>query len=449
MSKSLKIILFSLLGLIVILIALKASGAIGSKQKGVKVATEFSSKSKIVETVSASGKIQPEVEVKLSPEVSGEIISLPVKEGQKVDKGQLLVKINPDIYESAVNRATAAVNSAKSSLSSAKARLIEAEQNYKRNKIVHEKGAISDAEFDGITANYEVAKLNVESAEFSLSSARASYNEARDNLSRTTIVAPMSGTISMLNVEAGERVVGTAQMAGTELLRVADLAVMEVVVEVNENDIIKVALGDTADIDVDAYLDQEFKGIVTEIANSANTQGVSADQITNFEVKIRILEESYKDLLAEGKEHISPFRPGMTATVEIKTESKTDIITVPIEAVTTRTDTASSRSFRSKREKKDSDDEAVEEEKETKKKKKKDDDEEDEELECVFVYNKEKKIAELVVVKTGIQDDKNIEILEGISDSTEVIVSPYSAVAKTLKNKSEVTKTSKSSVFDE
>lgn len=447
MSKSLKIILFSLLGLIVLLVILKVSGVIGETQKGIRVSTEFSSLNSIEETVSASGKIQPEVEVKLSPEVSGEIISLPIKEGQKVEKGQLLVKINPDIYESAVNRANAAVNSSKSALASAKARLIEAEQNFKRNKIVHSKGAISDAEFDAINANYEVAKLNVQSAEYSLNSAQASYNEAKDNLSRTTIVAPMSGTVSMLNVEAGERVVGTAQMAGTELLRVADLAVMEVVVEVNENDIIKVSLGDTAEIDVDAYLDKTFKGVVTEIANSANTQGVSADQITNFEVKIRILKESYTDLLEEGKEDISPFRPGMTATVDIETESKKDIVTVPIEAVTTRTDTSSEKnttSRRGPRGKKDGDDKTEE-----KTEKKKDESDEEEELECVFVYNKEKGIAELVVVKTGIQDDQNIEILEGISDSTEVIVSPYSAIAKTLKNKSEVVKTSKSAVFEE
>ena len=253
----------------------------------------------IVETVAATGKIQPEVEVKLSSEVSGEIIDLPIKEGQQVQKGDLLVRINPDIIQAGLNRSQAALQNVRAGLQQAEASLKEAKLSYDRNKELFEKGVISKAEWDRAVSAYEVAEASKQSAFYNVRSAQATVNEAKDNLSRTTIYAPMSGTISKLSVELGERVVGTQQMAGTEIVRVANLSNMEVEVDVNENDIVKVGIGDSTIVEVDAYLKKEFKGLVTEIANSAENT-VSADQVTNFKVKVRILEESYKDLL-EGK----------------------------------------------------------------------------------------------------------------------------------------------------
>ena len=293
----------------------------------LKVETEVAEKRTITETVSASGKIQPEVEVKISPDVSGEIVELLIKEGDRVSKGDLLIKIKPDIYKSILERSKASVNTAKANLAKSKAQLMESDAKFNRNKRLYNQGAISLSEFEQIEATYKVTELNVESSQYAVSSAEASLNEAEENLDKTSIYAPVEGTISMLNVELGERVVGTGQMSGTELLRLADLSAMEVAVEVNENDIVRVHLNDTALIEVDAFLGEEFKGIVTEIANSANVSGVSADQVTNFEVKIRILENTN-------------FRPGMTASVEVQTKLVKDVISVPIQAVTTRKDTA-------------------------------------------------------------------------------------------------------------
>ena len=354
-------------------------------EKGIVVSTDFASRVDIVETVAASGKIQPEVEVKISPDVPGEIVELPIKDGDRVFKGDLLVRIKPDTYLSMKQRSEAALNSAKASLSMSKARLVESEANYNRNKILFEKGAISASEFEQIESSYEVAKLNVESSKYSVSSAQASLEESQENLDKTSIFAPVDGTISRLNVELGERVVGTMQMAGTEILRLANLDDMEVAVEVNENDITRVNLGDTTLIEVDAFLGEEFKGIVSEIANSADVMGASADQVTNFEVKIRILDKA-------------DFRPGMTATVEIQTSHERQILSVPIQAVTTRKDTTN----------------------------------EQEKIECVFVY--ESGEAVLKQVETGIQDDKNIHITYGLTDSIQVISGPYSAVSKILKD---------------
>ena len=351
----------------------------------IDVNTDFASRVDIVETVAASGKIQPEVEVKISPDVSGEIVELPIKEGSHVFKGDLLVRIKPDTYLSMKQRSEAALNSANASLSMSKARLVESEANYNRNKILFEKGAISASEFEQIKSSYEVAKLNVESSEYSVSSAQASLEESQENLDKTSIYAPVDGTISRLNVELGERVVGTIQMAGTEILRLANLDEMEVAVEVNENDIIRVNVGDTSIIEVDAFLGEDFKGVVSEIANSADVMGASADQVTNFEVKIRVLDKA-------------GFRPGMTATVEIQTSNKSQVLSVPIQAVTTRKDTTDDQK----------------------------------KIECVFIYENGK--AFLKRVETGIQDDKNIHITSGLEDSVRIISGPYSAVSKILIN---------------
>lgn len=399
--------LFVVIGLVVVVGFLAAARKIGlfGESKGLEVELGKVSYRTLVETASASGKIQPEVEVKLSPDVSGEIIELPVVEGQRVEAGQLLVKINPDLYKAAVNRTQAAVNASRAGVSQTQAQLIEAEKSYHRNKSLFEQHVISQAEWDGAQRAYRVAELAVESAQFQMQSAEATLREALDNLKRTEILAPVSGTISALNVELGERVVGTAQMAGTELLRIANLSDMEVLVEVNENDIVKVALNDTADIEVDAYLGEKYLGVVTSIANSANLTGMSADQVTNFEVKVRILRSSY----AQG-ENEQPFRPGMTASVDIRTNRRENILTVPIEAVTVREDTSSVTSNYKL--------EIQQSEKER------------EEFEVVFAPEAGK--AKLLVVKTGIQDERYIEIVSGLELDQEIVVGPYDAVAKKL-----------------
>jgi HlyD family secretion protein len=368
----------------------------------------------ITETVAATGKIQPEIEVMLSSEVSGEIIELPVKEGQQVEKGDLLVRINPDLIQSALSQAQAGLQNARAGLAQTEASLKNAELNYNRNKMLFDKGVISKSEWDRIVADYEMAKANKEAAYFTVQSASANVKQGQDNLTRTTIYAPMSGTISKLSVELGERVVGTAQMAGTEIIRVANLSNMEVEVDVNENDIVKVQIGDSTLVEVDAYLKRQFHGVVTEIANSAETT-LSADQVTNFKVKVRILANSYKDLTEGKPEHFSPFRPGMTATVDIITEKKRGVIGVPISAVVIKTDTSSVTHGITKPVDSDS----------------------DEKFECVFV--KEGDIAKLRVIKTGIQDDSNIEIRSGLSVDEIVIIGPYNLVTKTLKNGDKVT----------
>ena len=383
-NKVLKYISIALGSLGFILILANSFGWISSEET-VLVSTDFSKKSNIIQTVSASGKIQPEVEVKISPDVSGEIVSLLVKEGEQVMQGDLLIMIKPDTYMSILERSRAALNTTKSNLAKSKAQLIESQANYNRNEILFNNGTISSSEFERIQSSYTIAQLNVDDSQYSVSSAQASVNEAQENLNKTNIYAPISGTISKLSVELGERVVGTAQMAGTELLRLANLNFMEVAVEVNENDINSINLNDTTIIEVDAFGEREFIGLVSEIANSANVMGASADQVTNFEVKIRIIDSVY-------------FRPGMTATVEIQSQKALDVISVPIQAVTTRKDTSDS----SKK------------------------------IECVFVY--QDGIAVQNIVKTGIQDDQNIHVLSGLNDSTQIVVGPYSAVSRGLQD---------------
>ena len=334
----LKYLLAAVVVLIVFAIVGKKAGWFG-KPETIKVSVEKPEKRTITESISANGKVQPEIEVKISPEVSGEIISLPVKEGDYVEKGQLLVKIKPDTYISFKERAIASVNSSKARLAQAQAQLEQSELGFNRSKQLFEQKAISESDFESAQTNFNVAKADVKAALFNVESAEASLREAEENLNKTTIYAPMTGTISKLNVELGERVVGTAQMAGTELLRVANLSRMETRVDVNENDIVRVKLNDTALIEIDAYVDQKFKGVVTQIANSASLQGVSADQVTSFEVRILLLEESYKHLISNRNKN--PFRPGMSTTVEILTETRNNVLSVPIQAVTTRSDSVS------------------------------------------------------------------------------------------------------------
>lgn len=361
----------------------------------------------IIETVAATGKIQPEVEVALSSEVSGEIIELPIKEGQQVKKGDLLVKINPDLIQAAVSQSQAGLQNVRAQLSQAEANLKNAQLNYNRNKELFDKGVISKSEWDRSVNEYESAQAGKQSAYYNVQSAAASLKQSRDNLSRTTIYAPMDGTISKLSVELGERVVGTAQMAGTEIVRVADLTNMEVEVDVNENDIVKVSLGDSTIVEVDAYLKREFRGIVTEIANSAES-AISVDQVTNFKVKVRIVPESYADLTEGKPDYYSPFRPGMTATVDVITDKRTQVIGVPISAIVIKTDTSCTKKVGPR----------------------KTADANDEKFECVFVKVGDE--AKLRVVETNIQDDSNIEVVSGLSVDDVVITGPYNTVTKTL-----------------
>lgn len=400
---------------IVALIALSKAGIIGNKDEGIEVEIATVNSATIIETVSATGKIQPEIEVKISSMVSGEIISLPIKEGQVVKKGELLVKINPDLYTSSLNRTIAGLSGSKAGLTQADAQFNEAKSSYDRNKTLFQKGIISKSDWDKAISSYEVAKATKQSAYFNVQSASASVSEAKDNLGRTIIYAPADGTVSMLNVELGERVLGTQQMTGTELLRVANLNNMEVEVDVNENDIVKIKVGDEANVEVDAYLKKKFKGVVTSISNSASS-ALTADQVTNFKVKVRIVKESYQDLLEGKPAAYSPFRPGMTATVDIMTKTKANVINVPISSVVIKSDTTAVSAIALV---------DTDEEKEVKAKS-------DKKFECVFVKVGDK--AKIRVIKTGIQDDTNIEILSGLKKGDVVITGPYSTVTKELNS---------------
>ncbi|WP_297333086.1 efflux RND transporter periplasmic adaptor subunit [Flavobacterium sp.] len=411
---------FSVL-IIIVLIVLSKTGAIGNREEGKEVEVATVKPITIVETVTATGKVQPEVEVKISSEVSGEIIGLPVKEGQAIKKGDLLVRINPDLYESGVSRTAASLSTAKAGLSQAEAQLKEAKANYERNKKLFDKGVISKSEWDKIISAYEVAQANKQSAYFSVQSAGANVTEARDNLNRTTIYSPVDGTISKLDAELGERVVGTQQMAGTEIMRVANLNNMEVEVDVNENDIVKIQIGDPAEIEVDAYLRRKFKGEVTSISNSASSD-LTADQVTNFKVKVRILKDSYADMTEGKPANYSPFRPGMTATVDIITERKEEVLAVPISAVVVKSDTTGV--------KKDVVAELEEKENEMK------GGSTDKKYECVYIKQGDKAI--LKPITTGIQDDTNIEVKTGLKKGDVVITGPYTTVTKELNSDDKV-----------
>ena len=414
-NKILKILIIVVVALLVFAIIGKKAGWFG-KAATVKVAVEYAEKRTITEAITANGKIQPEKEVKITPDVSGEIVELTVKEGDHVEKGQLLLRIKPDIYISQRDRSLAAISSTRARLAQAEAQFTQTELSYKRTKQLYEEQTISKSEFESAEATYNVAKSEVDAAKFSIVSAEASVKEANENLTKTSIYAPMTGTVSMLLVELGERVAGTNLMAGTEILRIADLSRMEAQVQVNENDIVRVSLGDTALIEVDAYLDQKFKGVVTEIANSAKTTGVSADQVTNFDVKILVLPQSYEKLTLTDK---NPFRPGMSCTVDIETESKKDIITVPIQSVTTRTDTTKASASLA-----DADIRTL-----------------------VFVAEGGYALAK--DVKTGIQDNNYIEIVSGIKDSVRVISSPFSAISKKLSDSTLIEVVKKESLYKE
>ncbi|TGD58349.1 efflux RND transporter periplasmic adaptor subunit [Flavobacterium humi] len=423
MTKRTKYVLSGVTVAIIGLLVLSKAGVFGEKKKGTEVEIAKIEQRTIVETVSGTGKIQPEIEVKISSEVSGEIIALPVKEGQTVKKGDLLVRVNPELYTSGLNRSQAGLSNTKAGLSQADAQFKEAKANYERNKRLFDKGIISRAEWDKSVAAFEGAQAGKQAAHYNVESAAATVNESRENLGKTAIYAPVDGTISRLDVELGERVLGTQQMAGTEMMRVANLNNMEVEVDVNENDIVKIEIGDSAKVEVDAYLKKEFKGIVTSISNSAST-ALSADQVTNFKVKVRILKESYADLTAGKPANFSPFRPGMTATVDIITTRKENVVTAPISAVVMRTDTTSARKIVAEQTNDDSEGQEVTKAKNEKR------------FECVFVKSGNK--VKLRIITTGIQDDTYIEVLSGLKSGETIVTGPYTVVTKELNPGDEV-----------
>lgn len=450
MKSNKKMIRFGLIALVIIivigLVILRKQGVIG-KNEGIKVTAEAVATRSIIESVSANGKIQPESEVKISPDVSGEVIELFVKEGDQVKAGDLLAKIDPKIYASNYDRILAGLNTQKANLANARARVaqveaqfINAKASFERNDRLWKEKAISASEYDAAKSSFEVARAevsasqeNVKAAEYSVKSAEASVKEANENLYKTSIYAPVDGTISKLNVEKGERVAGASQFSsGTEILRIANLTLMEVIVSVNENDIVRVSLNDTALVEVDSYLNRKFKGIVSEIATSANIVGVSADQVTNYDVTIRMLPDSYKDLADSTR---SPFRPGMSATVDIQTTTANNILTIPIQSVTTRQDSTDK-----KKENNQEQAQAPVVEDEAAKPKTA-----EPVQEYVFVVENDKAV--LRKVKTGIQDNTYIQILEGLKEGETVISGPYRAISRSLKDNDKVVVVDKEELF--
>lgn len=445
-KSTLKYIIIGVAVLLVLAVIAGKMGWIGGP-KATQIATDKVEKKTVQETVSASGKVQPEKEVKLSSEVSGEIVELNVKEGEVVKKGQILCRIKPDILQSGYDRAIASLNSQRAALASSEQQLKQAEASlsimeatYKRSEQLFNKKVLSAAEFDQARSDFESARANVEAqrqnvvgSRYGIDQSQAAVKEAGDNLARTTIYAPVDGVISWLGAEQGERVVGTAQMAGTEIMRIANLSSMEVNVDVNESDINRVSLNNTAEIEIDAFRGRKFKGVVTEIASSSSANALTSsatttsntDQVTNFTVKVRILPESYEDLLKPDQPNPSPFRPGLSATVDIHTEQNTGLA-VPIQAVTTREDTA----------KKDSTVNADKKEEGIKANVK----------EYVFVYDGAAKKVKQVEVTTGIQDDASIRVLTGLTEGQEVVTRPFNAITKTLKDGDLVEKVAKDKV---
>jgi HlyD family secretion protein len=442
--KSNKLVYYLIGGLVVLILFLvigKSMGWIG-KAKEMEVEFAKAKRTSITEKVSASGTVQPVTEVKLAPEVSGEIIELNIEDGDSVKLGDVLVKIRPDVWVSQLERSEASLSqqranleSARAGLSRAEATFTRAEQDYKRQERLWNEKVISEADWQMAKQNYEVAKndlasskQSLEAAGFIVKSTEASVRESRESVRKTSVVAPMKGIVSKLLVKQGERVVGTAQMTGTEMLRIADLNKMEVRVNVNENDIVRVHYGDTVLIDVDAYstTGKEFKGIVTNIANTARDKA-STDAITEFEVRILILRSSYEELIKQGNKY--PFRPGMTASVEIITTRKNGVLSVPLAAVTTRNPDDKGEMKKDSKNNNEDTPKAVDNSKPKEKK-----------ADKIVVFVNENGVAKMVEVKTGISDYDNIEIISGLSEEAEVVMGPFLAVSKRLKNGDKIKK---------
>lgn len=457
MSKKLLWIIGGLVAVVILLIVLKKSGALG-KEEGIKVSTEKVTQRTIIETVTASGKIYPEVEVKVSPDISGEIVDLTVQEGDSVRKGQVLARIYADIYSNQKDQAAAMVSqqqaqvqNSTAQLEALKSALDQAQITYDRQKKLMNDKVISRAEFEqaettlrSAQANYNAAVQGIKSNQASVQSALANLNKANADLGRATIVAPMSGVISLLSVKKGERVAGNSFNVGTEMMRVADMSTMEIRVDVGENDVPKVHLYDSALIEVDAYNNRKFKGIVTQIASSskgtAGQTGISND-VTNYEVRIRLLPESYKDLIDPKKPKSFPFRPGMNASADIQTKRHENVLSVPINAVTTR-EKGSDKSVNSEKSSFDNTNTSNTSTGDEEAKSSATDLEE-----VVYVVGADKKVKK-VVVKTDVQDINYIEITSGLKKDDEVVTGPYSTVSKLLKDGTLVKVVPKDQLFD-
>lgn len=453
MNKKLIWIIVSVVILLLVLVAMKSGGVFG-KEEGIKAVVEKAETRTIIESVTASGKIYPEVEVKVSPDISGEIVTLNVNEGDSVHKGQLLAKIYADIYSSQRDQVSASVSQAKSQYSysnvgmgSLKALLDQAEANYNRQKKLLDDKVISRSEFEqaqqgylSAQANYNAAKEGLKTNEAGIKSAEAQLQRADKDLSRTTITAPMDGVVSLLSVKKGERVAGNSFNVGTEMMRIADMNSIVAQVDVGENDIPKVKLGDTALISVDAYNNRKFKGLVYKIANpQTGLTATATTDVTNYKVHIRLLKESYTDLIGKGS---FPFRPGMSASTEIQTRRETNVLSVPLNAVTTRDKKDGKPAAAATKEEKPGDNMDTP-----------NDDSKtvvNEDLEeVVFVYDAKTTTVKKVKVKTGIQDLKFIQILSGIKAGEQVVTGPYNLVSKTLKEGDKINKTEKEKLFDD
>ena len=452
MNKTVKWILIGLGVLIVVLIVGKLMA--GSSDTGVKVAVEKVVKRTIIETVNASGKVYPEIEVKVSPDISGEIIELNVQEGDSVRKGQVLARIYADVYSSQRDQAAsqvaqsqATVANSAASLEALRAQLDQDKTVYNRNKELFDQKVISKAEFEQYETKYRssqaqlnAALQNIRSLQAGVQGTRTQLTMANKNLGRATLVAPMSGVISMLNVKKGERVVGTAQMAGTEMMRVADMSALEVRVDVGENDIVKIGIGDSADVEVDAYNNRKFKGIVTQIASSTKGGGLAAqatNDVTNYEVHIRLDPSSYTDLMDPSKPKKFPFRPGMNASADIKTKRKDGVVAVPITSVAARVKGSDQNQDEKKKETNKDSDENTDDQSSVN----------DDLEEVIFIVKPDGKV-EKKIVTTGIQDINYIEVLTGLTGNEEVVSAPYNAISKTLRQGTKVTVVPKDKLFE-
>jgi HlyD family secretion protein len=447
MSKTLKWILISLGVLLVVLVVLSKMGTFG-KDEGTKVTSEKVQKRTITEIVNASGKIYPEIEVKVSPDISGEITELNVQEGDTVKKGQILARIFADLYDiqrnqaaSGVAQSQAQVNNSQAALDALKANMEQAEKTFTMQKTLFADKVISqnefnvaDAAFKTAKANYNAAVQGIRGGQASVQSAQANLQKANKDLGRTVITAPSDGVISLLSVKKGEKVAGNSFNVGTEMMRIADMDKIEVRVDVGENDIPKVKLGDSAIINVDAYNNRKFKGIVTQIASSNNgaaTQSAlsnTSTDVTQYKVYIRLLPESYMDLMGKGS---FPFRPGMSANADIQTQTHTNVLSVPINAVTTREKTDSTKTDKKKTTESTAAAPASLDD-----------------IDVVVFIKKADNTVVKVVVKTDIQDINNIEITQGLKEGDEVITGPYDVVSKTLKDGTRVKVVDKKNLFD-
>jgi HlyD family secretion protein len=456
MNKTLKWVIISLLAVVIILIVLKKAGVIG-KDEGIKVTTEKVTRRTIIQTVNASGKIYPEIEVKMSPDISGEIVQLDVQEGDSVKKGQVLARIYGDIYVTQKDQAAAIVNQQSAQLANyqaaigaMQAQVDQAKKTYDMQKQLYDGKVISanefntaDAAYKTAVANFNAAKQGINGGQAGVQSAKAALSKANKDLSLATLVSPMDGVVDLLSVKKGERVVGSSMMAGTEMMRIADMSKIEIRVDVGENDIPKVHLGDNATIEVDAYNNRKFTGKVTQIASSNNgaasqsASSTTSTDVTNYKVYIRLDLNSYKDLIDPSRPKAFPFRPGMSASADIQTKTIANVLSIPINAVTTRDRNDSAGNDKKEMKASAGDDQSAPEI----------DNNGDSGLdEVVFILQPDGTVKKQIV-KTGIQDINDIEVTDGLKEGQEVVTGPYDVVSKTLKNKDKVKVVSKDELF--